>query len=226
MSQILEKLGIYDLLAVLLSGISILTFTLLSLDLVYNIQIHSIEVNESIVFLVVSYFMGLIFQEVGSFIQNHALFKKNTLLDDALKAEDGSHIKLSCLERKRVDEYVKEKLPAGKTDYDNGEIYNYCKFYVFRNCNTVRLDRDQSIAAMSRSLSLYFCIMIFFSLIAIIFYPSRYAFILLGVSIFFTAVLYFRFLRFTKMRYINIYKLFYYNVVVKYNNENDQEITR
>lgn len=116
MSQILEKLGIYDLLAVLLSGISILTFTLLSLDLVCNIQIRSIEVNESIVFLVVSYFMGLIFQEVGSFIQNYALFKKNTLLDDALKAEDDSHIKLSCLERKQIDEYVKEKLPAGKTD--------------------------------------------------------------------------------------------------------------
>ena len=65
MSKILDKLGIYDLMGVLLSGISITFFTMIVLwigmsDLVkVNLRIRT---NEMIPFLIISYFVGLIFQ--------------------------------------------------------------------------------------------------------------------------------------------------------------------
>lgn len=74
MSKILDKLGIYDLVAVLLAGISISTFTILVLQLIYKIPIDTnLQVNETLLFFVLSYFLGLIFQEISSFIQKKVL---------------------------------------------------------------------------------------------------------------------------------------------------------
>lgn len=69
-SAILDKLGIYDLIAVLLPGISILTFSVLVIQYVYKIEIKGLQINETLTFLVLSYFIGLIFQEIGSLLQN------------------------------------------------------------------------------------------------------------------------------------------------------------
>ena len=78
MSKILDKLGIYDLVAVLLAGISISTFTILVLQLIYKIPIDTnLQVNETLLFFVLSYFLGLIFQEISSFIQKKSTHKNN-----------------------------------------------------------------------------------------------------------------------------------------------------
>lgn len=70
MNKVLDKFGIYDLVAVLLSGISICTFSLIVLQFIYKVNIDiQLQVNETLSFLVMSYFVGLIFQECGSLIQ-------------------------------------------------------------------------------------------------------------------------------------------------------------
>ena len=100
MSKILDKLGIYDLVAVLLSGISISTFTILVLQLIYKIQIDTnLQVNETLLFFVLSYFLGLIFQEISSFIQKKSTHKNNRLLKAALKTSSNSHIYLTDIEK-------------------------------------------------------------------------------------------------------------------------------
>lgn len=77
MNKILDKLGIYDLVAVLLSGISISTFSLLIMRIVYNKQVDlDLQVNETLLFLVLSYFVGLIFQELGSFYRKSIHIKR------------------------------------------------------------------------------------------------------------------------------------------------------
>lgn len=157
MNKILDKFGIYDLVAVLLSGISICTFSLLVLQLVYKIHIDiGLQVNETLSFIVISYFLGLIFQECGSLIQKK-IHKNNALLKKALKVSDESHILLTETEKNGVYAYVKSKLNL-ENDNDN-VVYNYCKFYIIENCDTTRIDKDQSLSAMSRSLSLYFMIL-------------------------------------------------------------------
>lgn len=48
MNRILDKLGLYDLIAVLLSGVSISTFSILILQNVYKITIDiSLQANET-----------------------------------------------------------------------------------------------------------------------------------------------------------------------------------
>lgn len=211
MNKILDKLGIYDLVAVLLSGMSICTFSLLVLQLVYKIHIDiRLAVNEILSFIVVSYFLGLVFQECGSIIQK-LIYKNNALLQKALKVSDKSHILLTETEKSGIYAYVKSK-----TNIKNDNmVYNYCKFYIMRNCDTIKIDKDQSLSALSRSLSLYFIILAIITLITVFVNPNHLNIILLFISILFSVLLYYRCVRFAKLRYTYIFRTFYYHVVLK-----------
>ncbi len=212
MSKILDKFGIYDLVAVLLSGINICIFSLLVLQLVYKIPIDiELQVNKTLSFLVISYFLGLIFQEFGSLVQKIITHKNNTLLKKALKVSDKSNTLLTETEKDGVYTYVKSKF---NVENDN-IVYNYCKFYIIENYDTTRIDKDQSLSAMSRSLFLYFVILAIIALINIFFNPNHLNIILLSVSIILLALFRYRWIRFTKLRYIYIFRTFYYNVVLK-----------
>ena len=62
MSKILDKLGIYDLVAVLLAGISISTFTILVLQLIYKIPIDTnLQVNETLLFFGIDFSRNQLF---------------------------------------------------------------------------------------------------------------------------------------------------------------------
>ena len=152
MSEILDKLGIYDLVAVLLSGISVLTISLLILQVVYNVSVElNLMVNEMLSFLVISYFVGVVLQEVGSLIVRKTLGKNGRLFNQAIV---DSYISITEWEKAQIFSYVKSQLNL--KDDNSDVIYNYCKYRVFKNSDTSRIDRDQSLSAMSRSLSLYF----------------------------------------------------------------------
>lgn len=100
MSEILEKFGIYDLLAVLLSGICITTMSLFIAQVVFEKETTlELIVNESLLFLVLSYLTGLIFQEIGSLIQKEFIFKNNKLLKNSLETSDDSYTKLTKTEK-------------------------------------------------------------------------------------------------------------------------------
>lgn len=213
MNKILDKLGIYDLVAVLLSGISICTFSLLVLQLVYNFHINiELYVNETFSFLVISYFLGLIFQECGSLILK-IIYENNKLLKKALKVSNNSHILLTKIEKDRIYDYVKSELDIKY--YNDNIVYNYCKFYVIKNYDTSRIDKYQSLSAMSRSLSLYFAILAIFTLINVFMDPTYFNIILVFVSVIFSVLLFFRCIRLAKLRYIYIFRIFYYNVLEK-----------
>ena len=216
MSKILDKLGIYDLVAVLLSGISISTFTILVLQLIYKIQIDTnLQVNETLLFFVLSYFLGLIFQEISSFIQKKSTHKNNRLLKAALKTSSNSHIYLTDIEKSGVYSYIIEKLNLNPDEDNDNVVYNYCKFYILENGDTTRIDKDQSISSMGRSLSLYFALLAFVVLINSFFQPSTVKIILVIISVCFAILLQYRCIRFAKLRYINIFRTFYYMVIVK-----------
>lgn len=212
-SAILDKLGIYDLIAVLLPGISILTFSVLVIQYVYKIEIKGLQINETLTFLVLSYFIGLIFQEIGSLLQNKLIFRKDKLIRRVLSPSINSHFYLSETEKNGVYRYVAEKLNLN-IDGDIGIIvYNYCKFYVLGSRNTTRIDKDQSLSAMSRSLSLYF-LMLCIIAVSSLFYQISVSKVLLSViSAIFAIVLYLRCTRFAKLRCVNIIRTFCYNVI-------------
>lgn len=211
MDKILDKFGIYDLVGVLLSGISICTFSLLVLQLVYKIHIDiKLQVNETLSFLVISYFSGFIFQEFGSLMQK-IIYKNNALLKKALKVSDDSHTLLTEIEKDSIYAYIRSKL---NLENDN-IVYNYCKFYIMESCDITRINKDQSLSAMSRSLSLYFAILAIIALATALINPNRPNIILFLSSTFLSILLHYRYVRFVKLRYIYILRTFYYNVVLK-----------
>ena len=207
LDKILEQFGIYDLVAVLLSGISMSTFSLLVLQFIYNIKINSLQVNKALAFLVISYFLGIIFQEFGSVLTKKVIYRNNLLLKKALEITIDTYT-LTQTEKNGIFNYVKNQLGI---ENDNEKIiYNYCKFYVMKNCNTTKIDRDQSLSALSRSLSLYFLISSIIALITIIIAPTFMHFCFLIISIIFFITLFYRCVRFAKLRYTNIFRTFYY----------------
>lgn len=227
MNEILNKLGVYDLIAVLLSEISISTISILVLPLMHTIPINiNLQTNETLSFLVLSYLLGLIFHEVTSLIQEKTVHRNNGLLKATLKTPKNSRRLLTEVEKDGIYTYVINKLNLNPNEDNDNVIYNYCKFYIMKNADTSRIDRDQSISAMSRSLSLYFILLAITFLIngfLNIFFQSEpveiiyvvISFIYVVISLLCSFLLYYRYKRFNQLRYINIFRTFYYNVVEK-----------
>lgn len=76
--KLLDRIGIYDLMAVLLPGSCILLIMILLQDWMpfYMPDFCAVNVNMGVVFLLLSYIIGLVFQEVGSIIFN-VVFRPN-----------------------------------------------------------------------------------------------------------------------------------------------------
>ena len=84
-NNVLEKFGIYDIVAVLLSGICICTFSLAVDQLLFGSRFSSLlSTDNAISFFVISYFIGLLFQEIGSLFYRKFINKKNRILLNAL----------------------------------------------------------------------------------------------------------------------------------------------
>lgn len=78
LDNILSRLGIYDLMGVLYTG-TIISVTLWFIDSVFdivNLQFQALDVNGTFLFIVISYFLGLVFQEAGSFISKSIIFSE------------------------------------------------------------------------------------------------------------------------------------------------------
>ena len=210
MNKMLNKLGVYDILAVLMSGIVISTFSAFILRYIYYIKIpFEWRFNQIILILIASYFCGILFQESGSFIQKKLIFRKNGLLKKALSVEDNDHGRLTLFEKEKIYKYVKHKLKLKKDNHS--VIYNYCKFYLLKNGKIEKIEKDQSLSAMSRSLSLYFAILTVFAFITFIFDLNLTKLALMFCSMLFSVVLYYRSVRFAIIRYTNIFRTFYYD---------------
>ena len=217
MNQIFDKLGIYDLVAVLLSGICITTFSLVSDRILFQSQLSNFlkventldTLEDTLLFLVISYFVGISFQEVGSFIQRW-IYKNNRLLLKALDTSKKTHRLLTQEEKEGIYQTVQKELNL-ETAPDEEVLYNYCKFYLITTGNMARADRDQSTLGLSRSLSLYFFLLSLITYITYfrsqndMYYTCAVGMLLLAV------LLWHRYIRFAKMRYIYILRSFYYS---------------
>lgn len=128
-NQILDKLGIYDLTAVLLSGTIMVTFSVLTgKTLFYAELLDYFEIDNTLFFLVISYFVGLVFQELGSMIQKLIICRNNRLLIRALDtSRTHSHQCLTTEEINSVYGIVKKEL-ALESLPNVVVLYNYCKY--------------------------------------------------------------------------------------------------
>lgn len=143
------------MLGILLSGMSISTITIFILN-IYEIEIcffKGFEINDTFLFLIVSYLLGIIFQEVGSFIEHKLLNKNNRILNSVLNTIQVSDATISKSEKEIVYKYVEEKLNLDSSQDNAYTIYNFCKFNI---SNKDIPNQMKSASALSRSLTVYF----------------------------------------------------------------------
>lgn len=145
MDKILEKLGVYDLIGVMLSGLIILLFAkYICVFLNFN---PTIEFYDTFQKLIISYFIGLVFQEIGSKISCWKILKLTFVPVDDL------HISLSQREVDFLFSEAHNKMGFEIAEKHIIEIYNFCKL---KNNSGSDSDRKQSLGGMARSLMLYF----------------------------------------------------------------------
>ena len=231
--QILEKLGIYDLIAVLLTGVMICVATILLLDFLdlFSIDFSVLSGEVTLMFLIVSYFVGIVFQEYGSILMKLFRIESSSLLKKSMgisaKQTDGFSIRLTATELNMIKECLKNK----KLNEDD-EIYNYCKYKVSNDGITML---NQSIGTMSRSLFLYFLVVLIVSVLSFLsvfvlgvffnlndfndlfFYGYWWLKIIMIIclSLAFTSVFYLRAIRFYRIRYVKIFRKFLYCNILK-----------
>lgn len=150
---------------------------------------------------------GLLQQELGSFGYNNIYYKQDELLLSIFKEDNGSTRSLSNNEKDRLNNIVSQcngyRL---ETDNDYIRLYNQSKHWITKNSTTGKMDKNQALAAMSRSLSIFFVIEIFRALLA---YPNYSERECLWVLIFLVLISIWilcrrRYVRFTRMRYVTI----------------------
>ena len=219
--KILSRLGIYDILGVLFSGICMGASTLVLLK-ISGVNVDIVK-NETFAFFIFSYIAGLIFQEFTSFLQRTWFNRGNRLLLKALRYKECDNLYMEKAEVNEVKQQVldkikKQSLQKITNDQSTNIVYNYCKNYISKKEATARVDRDQALAAMARSLSLYcflspliFLLPLIFEITPIVPLWARFVIpcLLLALSV----LLYFRFKRFTYRRFIAIYRYYLYNEI-------------
>ncbi len=221
--KILSRLGIYDILGVLITGICICTSSLLLLRLV-GINIDLIR-NETFIFLIFSYVIGLIFQEFTSLLQRKIFNRNNKLRLKSIKTKHNHFLYMEKYEIDIINEYIQNKLPLkDKKNFismneDINIVYDYCKNYMAKYGDSTGSNRDQAIAGMARSLALYCFLAPLFFLFLLSPYgsPNFSVWIYIAVSgvLFLLSVLfYYRFQRFTIRRIITFYKYYLYNQIL------------
>ena len=161
LNKVLDKLGIYDLTAVLLPGIIAWSFTIIIFHHCFLLDIRdSIVVNNAIFFLSISYFMGLVLQELGSVLLKYFDDQSGKLLSEAIRTDKQSHRYLREFEKKGISEFVQKHI--GPSEYGDisldqkpSECFEFCRNYLLVNSKFSGLDKDRSLAAFSRSLAVF-----------------------------------------------------------------------
>ena len=203
MDKILEKLGIYDLMVLLLTGMIILLITIKIMPFFdFNSEI---KVDDSFQFIIISYFIGMVFQELGSKLNCRRLLKP------VFRISGDLHISLSQKEKDFIVNKVSKELDISFSEDAISQIYNYCKVYYLKtNKTTIEIDKQQSIGGMARSLTIYFLLISLIALVKFFICLDSIYFYIMAISLLFTYIFHNRYVRFFKMRYVLILRSFYY----------------
>lgn len=207
MNDILDKLGLYDLVGVLLPGTIATGFSIIVDSAFFHCGLSTYcGPNNSILFLVISYLVGLLLQEMGNWIYRNLFNRDYRILKRVLGSCRGQR-GLLLNEKEGIYKAVSKRLTEADME-DEKKIYNFC-----RNAggDSEKAEKDLMIGTLSRSLFLYF---FFLSVIMfahafiqkdLVNYLIDFIFLLIAI------ILWNRSIRFYEKRYVRILQHFYYS---------------
>jgi hypothetical protein len=212
MDSFVEKFNVFDLFTMLIPGIIISTSFSVSLSYEYYDLWESFGNEKYIVFFIISYLFGVIYQEIGTIFDNLFLYKilyggnpreiflteekYRKIFNDELSYKDAMHIRdyyVNFFNIKNIDHMNKEQEKAL-----NSLIFSYCLNTCEKNNLIYKPDKMIAISEMSRSLFLGCISNIILDLYMILKYSSHYKFYCIEIII--LIILFFIFLC-RKVRY-------------------------
>ncbi len=211
MDKIFSKIGIYDIIGVWLSGaISLVTFYLLNnYVLLCRLSIKNLPYKEFI-FVILSYFVGIVLQEIGNLFQMRLLNKDGRHIKNVLKKAD-TKTKLLSYTYLSEDEIDKINNYFG-VGYDAEMKYQHCWHNLPKDYDYSGHNQSMAVGALSRSLAISF---VAFAIAVIhnmaLFGINKANFISVIVCLIITLLLWSRSERLLKMRYEKIFRAFYFN---------------
>ena len=210
MNEALSKLAVFDFMANLMTGLCAWTISAFVLEKVYFVSVNvNMSLNELVYVVIISYFLGITLQESSSWIQKKGVYKYDKLRKKAMEGSPVADEHLTDIEKKEITAYIRDAV--GACDENNDIVYEYCKYYVQKNCDMSRIDRFESISAMSRGMSLYFLVL---TICAAFSCFVGFTFLRLALSVVsagLTLLFFYRFKRHSKKRYAAFMRTFYYD---------------
>lgn len=223
MKDFFEKIGIYDFFVLLGSGsimISVLfiineSFNYLDSATIYRYIKNNDGEYQLLPLIIISAFLGIVFQELSNIISNLTIDRNRRLLKKAFSTNNKKNINpllnkyLITKDEEENAQKVCDVVKSSNNDLNN-YLYRKCKRKYKETDDTTRIDHDQAISGMSRSLALFFLFLsiCFFAnlivdLLALHVKPSKsiIAFVIFASL---TLLFIFRYERFTIIRYSEI----------------------
>lgn len=241
METAFEKIGIYDLIAVFLLGACSITVTCYLNGMIWENKILTTRVsgiNSTITFWVFSYLVGVFLLELSSLIykladQNrrvlikaygdndkHGWIKQIEIRTKEYQKKKNEHYTLTDFERQKIQEKVKELLNISKNGViELEEIYDCCKYYLIKSNEYKKIaDKDQAIHGFSRGMGLYFVIM---GCIVLCTTDEKVIFLIMFLA---GILMSYRSVRFARIRYVNIMRIFLYTYSNKSKRDNEKKL--
>lgn len=204
--KVLDKLGIYDLIGVLLPGVIACAVSVIVDEALLGFGLRRyINADDLLIFLLLGYLTGVILQEIGSLAMKF-IDRGQRMLHKALKPLDDSRVHISSEEWELIESSVAMKLCKEKPISKN-LLYNHCKN---AGGNSMLADKDQSIAAMSRSMAVYFSLLSLLLMGGALVTKEFRIMVFVCVFSLLSLLLWKRSERFYIMRYIRIVRAYYY----------------
>ena len=173
MESVIEKIGVYDLLSVLIAGvISVISIRILDLSYCRFIADNVPQSMNMVFLLFTGVFVGMIIQEIGSVLEKNCPLLKfkengiNTFLKNQLECNDVFENKLEIeMARKKAHKILKKTSPDNtkgeeeNQDYDKAQsyyIFQKMKESVSKHKDYTKIDMINSLGSLYRSLCVWF----------------------------------------------------------------------
>lgn len=167
MDSALNKVGLYDFFGVFLTGILVTAiFLCLDLPLAFPLEHTDNAVINLILFILESYFIGVILQEISSFIDRHILKIQKTSRSTFLNSNKIIKNELELASARHSANEILKINDAGHifTNSENEYVYFHMKTFLETHDKMDAVERINSLFGMSRSLTaaLSFCAILYF----------------------------------------------------------------
>lgn len=165
MDNISEKLGVHDFFNVLVTGATAIIGLLYIFVPINTIKNLSLGIKEWIVTIVICFILGIIFQEICSFVDRYFLRFREKMISSFLKKDSTiiDNTNKKTLYRKYGIQLLKDKHIKYEEDFTDSQcnyIYGYCNYYIEVRGKHSKIEKMRALYDMSRTLFCLFTVLL------------------------------------------------------------------